>query len=67
MSLITFDAVETDKYIFLVAVYGDDFTEGTFTLFVECDQPILEPLKELSGLPSLEPPKKPSGEPSSVK
>ena len=67
LSLITFDAVETDKYTVLVAGYGDNFTEGTFTLSVECDQPRLEPSKELSSLTSLEPSKEPSGEPSSVK
>ena len=50
-----------------MAGYEDGLIEGTFTLSVEFDQPILELSKELSGLPSLEPSKEPSGEPYSVK
>ena len=41
LSLYTFDAVETEKYIVLVRSY--DGTEGTFTISVECDQRSLEP------------------------
>ena len=36
-SLIVFDAVETEKYIFLVVGYSG--SEGTFKLSVECDHP----------------------------
>ena len=47
LSLITFDAVETDKHIVLVAGYSG--SEGKFTLSVECDHPSLEPTKDPSG------------------
>ena len=46
LRLITFDAVDTEKYTVLVTGY--DGSEEKFTLLVECDQRSLEPSKEIS-------------------
>ena len=62
LGLITFDAVETKKYIVLVT--GFAATKGAFTLLVECDQPRLEPSKELSEEPSSVLSSSPSVDPS---
>ena len=44
-SLITFDAVEREKYIALVGNYAQ--SKGTFTISVKCYQHRLEPSKDL--------------------